>query len=243
MFKTNYFLLAVAFTLTGLGFMACSNDSEKADQDALNAKWDNSDYLTSNSKLFCLSVNHPSTMVDLEIVDVGDEVGKITINDGGAPQHFDAFYNNNSFITVCDNNSECDGPTVTMAEQNFSYNWAKGTLTFNETTDDLICSLTDATAQITLESKTQIECTGVNEIIYTLDIVDVGDEEGRIEINDGGAPIYLDAVYHNNRFIGLNDKDDRSVTIDIVSPEFYGWTYATAELDGESETVICKGLR
>ena len=168
----------------------------------------------SGTKFACMSAES-NILFNLDIVDVGDENGQVVINDGSSPKTFNADYNSGRFIFGDDYESSIELPVPGYSE------WVIGRVNYKGKSEKLICQygeIVNQSVSASLGSNSAFSCIGTHsERMYDLNIVDVGDQEGEVVINDGGAPQTFNADYNNGRFIfgeGL---------IEMNNPYWYEW--------------------
>ncbi|MCX5785889.1 MAG: hypothetical protein NTX59_09380 [Elusimicrobia bacterium] len=189
----------------------------------------------SGSKFACMSAGS-NVLFDLKVTDVGDESGEVVVNSGGAPKTFKANYKNGRFVFGDTMDSVIELPAPGYFE------WVIGTVQHDGSNGKLICQYGKAVNQTipaTLESRSAFSCIGTrSEKMYDLDIVDVGDESGKVVINAGGAPETFKANYKNGRFIFGKSL------IELDQPYWYEWTTGKAvDVKGLSEPLVCKSRK
>ena len=91
---------------------------------------------------------------------------------------------------------------------------------------------------VSFQSGTKFACMSAeSNILFNLDIVDVGDEEGQVVINDGGAPKTFNADYSSGRFVF---GDDYESSIEIPVPGYFEWVVGRVNYKGKREKLICQ---
>ncbi|MCX5792216.1 MAG: hypothetical protein NTY45_08390 [Elusimicrobia bacterium] len=189
----------------------------------------------SGAQFACMSAGS-NVLFDLKIADVGDESGEVVVNDGGAPKTFKAGYNNGRF--VFGNNQD----SVIVLPPPGYFAWVVGTVRHDGSNGKLICQYGKAVSQTipaSLGSRSAFSCIGTRtEKMYDLNIVDVGDESGKVVINAGGAPETFNTDYKNGRFLFGTSL------IELDQPYWYEWTTGKAvDVKGLSEPLVCKSRK
>ncbi len=79
------------------------------------------------------------------------------------------------------------------------------------------------------------ECLGTEtKNLYNVEIIDIGDEEGTVVINDGGAPVRYEAYYHHGSFFyGVENQ------IQLKQLGYWRWDEAMIKHDGIVEYAAC----
>ena len=207
----------------------------------------------------CFSIE-TGLFFDMEIVDVGDEEGTVVINDGGAPVTYTAEYDQGTASTGYDshtflfgfdayNQGEIDA-LFTIAIDEISTNFARGSFTYDQIDGELVCHLPDTDSE---PESFDYECLGKQSgTFFDLTIVDVGDEEGEVVVNDGGAPVTYPAEFdqrmdendnHHDQFIfgfdAYNNGEIEELYFIDVSVVSINFSLGEVEYAGAAEELIC----
>ncbi|MFA6434290.1 MAG: hypothetical protein WCW52_06300 [Elusimicrobiales bacterium] len=209
--------------LIALGVAAAVNP---ACSSALNGPFE------SGSKFECMSADS-KVLFTLDILDAGDKKAEVTVDASGAPKTLAAVYSDGRFVFGAGMNSIIELPSPVYHE------WVVGRVEHAGMNEKLICQFGDAVEDsipASFSSRSAFSCLGTRtERMYDLDIVDIGDDEGTVEINDSGAPKTFPAYFRDGSFM-FGDS-----LIQLDRPSWYEWTIGRTEnVKGASEPLVCK---
>lgn len=207
----------------------------------------------------CVGVTS-GTFFDLTIVDVGDEEGEVYVNDGGAPVSYEASYSGGQaetgfsehrFVFGFDEYDDGDIAELYAVDVTaVSVDFLRGSVDYAGQSEEIVCY--DMEAQPSGEAAPEFQCISVETgTFFDLDVVDVGDQEGRVTINDGGAPASFEAQYDEleengsrarHRFVFGFDKRNAGEIEDLysIAIEEQSIDFADGQADyGVTSRVLC----
>lgn len=206
-----------------------------------------------NESYECLGLSS-GTFFDLQVVDVGDQEGSVVVNDGGAPRTHSAHYTQegaggHAFLFGFDdfNGGHIDRlHSIEIASVSSAF--AEGVADYDGVQEAVVCY---DTGTIDPDVASDLECrSSETGTFFDLDIVDVGDQEGTVVVNDGGAPESFFADYrqrHENgsvghRFIFGFEDVNAGITDELyaINVDEISASFATGSVEfGQASGLVC----